>query len=168
MADFASIALNIFLALSHIDQSNRSIGSDTYGKLLYEVRSVARAKGLGGSPAYCVQESEDAILMVYTVRNNNDYSVSAQAAPPLILLNPGEIPVKSDQLRTDALEGKLSPNLTIRGGRMEAGQIVVRAQVFITPKNSTRDFTWKFRVAPPTTLPVLLPLPRDVPVAECT
>jgi hypothetical protein len=168
MASFAAIALNVFLSLSHINQSNRSIGSAAYGKLLYEVRQVVRAKGMGGSPAYCVQANEDAILMVYTVRNDNAYSVSAQAVPRLVMLDPGGSVIKADRLRTDALTGEVSPYLTIRGGRLEPSQTVVMADVFLTPKNSTRDFVWKFRVAPETTLPGLLPQPVQGQIPECT
>lgn len=167
MPGFATIAMNIALSLGFINQSTPPIADSQYGKLLYEVRSVNRARGMGGSPAYCARPNQDVILMVYTVRNDNDYAISAQAVPRLVMLDPSGLATSADRERTEALKGRLSPYLTIRGGRLEAGQTVVLADVFTTPRNATRDYAWNFRIAPLSTRPVLLPEPVQTPIAEC-
>lgn len=167
MADFTSVALAIALGVGNIAQVAPPIGDIRYGRLLYEVRAVNDGRGVGGVPPGCVSPTQDLVMMVYTVRNQNDFSISAQAIPRLIMLTPDGAPHPADRGLTDSLAAKLTPYLRVRSGRLGAGEVVVLADVFVTKKNAVRDFPWMFRVAQQITTPVKLPIAKRADPSAC-
>lgn len=167
MADFTSVALAIALGVGNIAQVAPPIGDVRYGRLLYEVRSVNDGRGVGGVPPNCVRPDQDLVMIVYTVRNQNDFSVAAQAIPRIVMLTPDGATHPADRSLTDTLAAKLTPYLRVRGGRLDAGGVVVLADVFVTKKNAVRDFPWMFRVQPQITTPVKLPIARRADPLAC-
>lgn len=167
MAGFTSIALALALGIQNINVLAIPIADVQYGRLIYEVRSVNDARGIGGSPPYCAAATEDLVMILYTVRNENDFQVSAQAIPRLVMLDPQGNVLQPDQARTEAMTSKLSPYLRVRNGVMPAHSIVLLADIFVTPKQAVRVSPWRFRAAPVVTRPVKLPIAKRAEPAEC-
>ena len=155
--DFASAALSIALATSNLTLVAPSIAHAQYGKILYEVRAVHDGRGIGGIPAYCTTPTRDLVMIVYTVQNLSDEPISGPAVPRMLLVDDKGVAHRAERRLTDALTGKLLPYLRLPQGVLQAGQVVVLADVFVTPRFAVRNFPWLFGTDPLSAAAAVLP-----------
>lgn len=166
MPTLVSVAAAIAAAAGIIQAAAPPIGGMRYGKLRYDVRAVQQAVGLGGQPAYCAQNDEELLMVVYSVRNDGELR-SAPAVPRLVILDPRGLPVQPDRRMTDALTFKVNPPITLRGGQLPSNSLVVLADVFITPRGKINVGRWKIRPDRPGAETTTMAMPKMSQTPEC-
>jgi hypothetical protein len=167
MQSLVSIAAGIAAAGGLLQTAAPPIGTLRYGSLRYEIRAVHQGAGLGGLPAYCAEGDTDLVMVVYSVRNTNPADLPAQAVPRLALLTPEGSPVAYDQRTTEALAFKITPPITLRGGRLGARDVTILADVFVTRRGQIYDGEWHVRPGTAGAEALKLPLARPSQEPEC-
>lgn len=166
MPGLAAAAASIGLAVSSSVHAAAPSTIVTFGALRYEVRGVLHGAGLGGNPPACAAPGAELVVVVYRVVNTGE-AVSGAAVPRLVLVDPqGRAHLREAGL-SEAAERRGVPYLSLRGGRLGAGEGAVLADVFTAPGAVLEQRGWRIRAASYGTMPSVLPAPIRVAVDEC-
>lgn len=166
MPGLAAAAASIGLAVSASTHAATPATIVTFGALRYEVRGVLHGAGLGGSPPGCAAPGAELLVVVYRVVNTGA-EISGAAVPRLALLDPQGRSHAREAMLSEAAERRGTPYLSLRGGRLRAGEGAVLADVFMAPGAALEQKGWRVRAASYGATPYVLPTPAPVVVDDC-
>ena len=159
----ATIAINIRTS-KHFDVP---IAILEYGQVHYDIRGVHDSTGLGGFPAACAPPGQDYVQVTYSVSNRSQIDMSGAAVPHVVLIDQLGQVIQRDNALTNLVSAKANPPLLIPHGVLHSGESVVMADVFVTTRNATRFYAYKFRPEPGSAQAYQLPLTQRAVTTEC-
>jgi hypothetical protein len=163
----AAIAARVAAAAATAMTVSAPIGLLDYGRIHYDILASNVSTGLGGLPPFCGPLDRDMVQVVYTVINNNDFALPANAIPRLVIIDPAGVVTRADRHFSDIVAQKVNPPMTMHNGALAAHARSVQADIFLTKKFETRNRPYRLRPLPEATRSINLPLVKREYTPEC-